>query len=128
MGLASNPISQTLYTLPSDFAIRIWVTELLGLLQSSQIGRPSQPKPTPKSVRQIASCMVPQLIDNFIGQGEGTTDRAPMTVVVNIGLYLVIRTAARSPALVPGYGWLYAGAAVAYDAALVAKSYAACRQ
>jgi hypothetical protein len=86
-------------------------------------------KPAPKTARQIASCMVPQLIDNFIGQGEATVDQAPVTVTVNIGLFLVLRTAVRSsPALVPGYGWVYVGLAVAYDAALIGKSYAACRQ
>ena len=65
--------------------------------------------------------MTGALIDNFIGDD----DQAGVTVIVNGVAVLVAKQAA--PAILPGPGWVYTGAAVLWDAAMVAKSYASCK-
>ncbi|HVA94260.1 MAG TPA: hypothetical protein VNI36_05080 [Candidatus Dormibacteraeota bacterium] len=67
------------------FKIVSLVTEFL---PQTQIRRqPAKSKPTPKTIRQIASCMVPELIDNTFGDDA----HAGATIAVNVAAYLAIR-------------------------------------
>ena len=93
---------------------------------SPQIGAPKKPGPVPQSTGQFVSCMAGELSENFVGTGDESDARTGVTLAVNILGYLALRDAL--PSILPGPGWLYTGIALLYDAALIGKSYATCRQ
>lgn len=76
---------------------------------------------SPKTQKVTAGCMGQRLLDNFIGPHGSAT----ITTVLNVAGVAVLRPAVAS--LVPGPGWLYTGAAVAYDVGMVGKSYVECK-
>ena len=75
-----------------------------------------------KQVHKVtAKCMGQRLVDNFVGPTGSIT----VTTVLNVAAVAVFKPAVAS--LLPGPGWLYTGAAVAYDLGMVGKSYVECK-
>jgi len=87
MGFASNPI----YRLPSDFAIRIWVTEMLALLQSTQLPqigsnpRPRRPATWHGFVHGFLPCYYAEVVNRTLGNGsEDSGEIAGAVIGANI--------------------------------------------
>jgi hypothetical protein len=118
---AITPIGTGGGTFGPPWNMSIWVFALWSGMPQT-IGRPAQkPKPTPKTVRQIASCMTGEVVGNFLGDEDQTF----CTVATNAVAYVTIRYGV--PAVLPGPGWFYIGAAVAWDGMQVGKAYLSCR-
>lgn len=79
------------------------------------------PTPQNKVQKVTAGCVGQRLVDNFVGPTGSVT----VTTVLNVAGVAVFRPAVAS--LLPGPGWVYTGAAVAYDLGIVGKSYVECR-
>jgi RHS repeat-associated protein len=86
---------------------------------------PARP-PRPKTPDSTAGCVSARLIHNFLGNDS----RAGVTVAINAALFAVVSKQVLpklAASLLPGPGWLYAGAATLYDLGMGGEAYFYCR-